>query len=99
MLSNVRDDDGPVFGKDHVEDGTVSRQFANGFTPVRFNPHPALICKAKQSGIRLEILGRKPGYGIVSGLRLGIENLRGKQRCQPAALLLPIVSSGLQLNL
>ena len=99
MLRNVRHHHRTVLGQHHSKIELLPRQLAHRLAPVRLDPDAALVGKAEQHRVGLEIFGGQPRDGVEARLRRGVENSRRSQRGQPRILLLPIDLAGSQFSL
>jgi len=94
MVRYVWHDHRPVCGQHQLKDTPRSRKLAHGLAPVGFDPHSALIGKAEQHGVGLEIVGGQARDGVVAWLGLGIQNFRGLERQQARDFFTPLDPAG-----
>ena len=88
-----------VFGQHHLEDDPLARQLPHRLAPVGLDPDAALVGKAQQHRVGLEVFGGQPRDGVEAGLRLRVQNPRRSQRSQPRFLSLPVDLARLQFRL
>ena len=90
-MSNIRNDDRPIFVQHQVKDRVCAGNFAGVLPTAGFDPDAALVPEGKAGRVGLEKLGRKARDSVEARLRRCIEDFVGRKRGE-AGYFLPAFS-------